>query len=160
MQAVDLGPMARHDLRDEVHDQVVNSIKKGAKVILGGYIPDHKGAFYPPTILTNVKPGMPAYSEEIFGPVASVIKVDNIDEAIKVANDTQFGLGAGVFTRDKNKGEDIAKNKLNAGCCFVNTFVKSDPRLPFGGINASGYGRELSRFGIQEFVNIKSIWVD
>jgi succinate-semialdehyde dehydrogenase/glutarate-semialdehyde dehydrogenase len=159
MQAVDLGPMARVDLRNEVHNQVLESVEKGAELILGGHIPNHEGAYYPPTILVNVKPGMPAYEDEIFGPVASVIKVKNQIEAIKVANDSKFGLGACVFTQDLVKGEDIAKNHLQAGCCFVNAFVKSDPRLPFGGIKESGYGRELSHFGIKEFVNIKTVWV-
>lgn len=156
---VDLGPMARHDLRDEVHQQVVRSIENGANLHLGGKIPDDAGAFYPPTILTHVKPGMPAYEEEIFGPVASVIKVDNEEEAIRVANDTEFGLGACVFTKDVSRGEQIAKYELEAGCCFVNQFVKSDPRLPFGGIKTSGYGRELSYFGIREFVNVKTVYI-
>ena len=159
MEKVDIGPMARHDLRDEVHDQVIKSIEKGAKLILGGVVPDHEGAFYPPTILTHVKSGMPAYDEEIFGPVASVIKAKDEDDAIRIANDTDFGLGACVFTKDVERGEYIAKNELNAGCCFVNQFVKSDPRLPFGGIKTSGYGRELSYFGIREFVNIKTVFI-
>lgn len=160
MQAVDLGPLARHDLRDEVHQQVIESIEKGAELILGGHIPDHEGAYYPPTILVNVRPGMPAYDDEIFGPVAAVIKVSDKEEAIRVANDSKFGLGACVFTRDLAKGEEIAKYHLQAGCCFVNAFVKSDPRLPFGGIKTSGFGRELSEYGIKEFVNIKTVWVD
>ncbi len=159
MQAVDLGPMARHDLRDEVHEQVVQSVNQGASLILGGHIPEGEGAFYPPTILTNVKPGMPAYSDEIFGPVASVIKVKNESEAIRVANDTSFGLGSCIFTQDLAKGENIAKNEIEAGSCFVNQYVKSDPRLPFGGINNSGYGRELSYYGIREFVNIKTVYI-
>ncbi|MCL4141641.1 UNVERIFIED_CONTAM: hypothetical protein GTU68_067140, partial [Idotea baltica] len=133
MSDVDLGPMARHDLRDEVHEQVEASIAAGAQLELGGKIPDMEGAFYPPTILTHVKRGMPAYDDEIFGPVASVIRVPNEQEAIRVANDTSFGLGAAVFTRNNNRGERIAKEELEAGCCFVNDFVKSDPRLPFGG---------------------------
>ena len=143
-----------------MHGQVLKSVQKGATLHLGGSLPTGKGAFYPPTILTNVKPGMPAYEEEIFGPIASVIKVKDEAEAIKVANDTEFGLGACVFTKDIKRGEDIAKNKLEAGCCFVNQFVKSDPRIPFGGINTSGYGRELSYYGIREFVNIKSVWIE
>lgn len=156
---VDLGPMARHDLRDEVHEQVCQSVAKGASLILGGQIPESKGAFYPPTILTDVRRGMPAYEEEIFGPVASIIKVETEQEAIKVANDTKFGLGACVFTQNIERGERIAKYELEAGCCFVNEFVKSDPRLPFGGINASGYGRELSANGIRSFVNIKTVYI-
>jgi succinate-semialdehyde dehydrogenase/glutarate-semialdehyde dehydrogenase len=154
-----MGPLARMDLRDELHQQVVNSIKKGAEVILGGEIPNRKGAFYPPTILENVKPGMPAYDEELFGPVASVIRVKDEKEAIKIANDSTFGLGASVFTKDVKKGEKIAETQINAGCCFVNDFVKSDPRLPFGGIGESGYGRELSTYGIKEFMNVKTVVV-
>ncbi len=154
-----LGPIARTDLRDELHQQVVDSVEKGAGCILGGSIPDKKGAWYLPTILIDVAPGMPAYDEELFGPVAAVIRADNEEEAIKIANDTSFGLGAAVFTEDKEKGRTIAARKLQAGCCFVNSFVKSDPRLPFGGIKTSGYGRELSHFGIREFVNIKTVYV-
>ena len=154
-----LGPQARNDLRDELHQQVVKSTEMGAKLLLGGKTPEGKGAYYPPSILTEVKPGMPAYDEELFGPVASVIKVKNEEEGIKVANDTSFGLGAAVFTKDIERGERIAKSKLAAGSCFVNEFVKSDPRLPFGGINESGYGRELSVFGIKEFMNVKTVYV-
>jgi succinate-semialdehyde dehydrogenase/glutarate-semialdehyde dehydrogenase len=155
----DLGPQASIKLRDELHRQVEKSIRKGAKLLLGGNIPDGKGAYYPPTILSNVKAGMPAYDEELFGPVAALIKVKNEEEGIAVANDTIFGLGATVFTKNIKKGEEIASKKLKAGCCFVNEFVKSDPRLPFGGIKESGYGRELSLYGIKEFVNIKSVYV-
>ncbi len=154
-----MGPMARTDLRDELHKQVVDSVKKGAEIILGGEIPARPGAFYPPTILENVKPGMPAYEEELFGPVASVMKVKDEKEAIKIANDTEFGLGAAVFTNNIKMGENIAEISLDAGCCFVNDFVRSDPRLPFGGIKESGYGRELSAHGIREFVNIKTVVV-
>jgi succinate-semialdehyde dehydrogenase/glutarate-semialdehyde dehydrogenase len=154
-----MGPMARFDLRDELHQQVVTSIEKGAEVILGGEIPRRKGAFYPPTILENIQPGMPAYDEELFGPVASVIRVKDEEEAIKVANDTEFGLGAAIFTSNLKKGEKIAEIQLEAGCCFVNDFVKSDPRLPFGGIKESGYGRELSTHGIKEFMNTKTVVV-
>ena len=154
-----MGPLARADLRDELHRQVRSSVEKGAEVILGGEVPLRKGAFYPPTILVNVKPGMPAYDEELFGPVASVIKVKDKQEAIQVANDTVFGLGASVFTSNLKMGENIAEMQLDAGCCFVNDFVKSDPRLPFGGIKESGYGRELSAHGIKEFVNSKTVVV-
>lgn len=154
-----LAPMARKDLRDELHEQVLKSVSKGAKLSLGGYIPEQKGAFYPATILENVKPGMPAYHEELFGPVASVIKVKDEQEAIQVANDSVFGLGSCVFTTDIAKGERIAKLELQAGCCFVNEFVKSDPRLPFGGIKTSGFGRELSHHGIKEFVNMKTVYI-
>jgi len=159
MTDVDLGPMARADLRDEVHQQVIDSVAAGAELVLGGHIPESDGAYYPPTIITDVKPGMPAYDEEIFGPVASVIKVSNESEAIRVANDTDFGLGSCIFTNDLVRGERIAKDEIEAGSCFVNQFVKSDPRLPFGGIKTSGYGRELSYYGIREFVNVKTIYI-
>jgi succinate-semialdehyde dehydrogenase/glutarate-semialdehyde dehydrogenase len=154
-----VGPLARHDLRNELHEQVRKSIAKGAKCLLGGKIPEGRGAFYPSTVLTNVRKGMPAYDEELFGPVAAIIPVKNEEEAIRMANDSVFDLGAAVFTRDVAKGERIAANELEAGCCFVNTFVRSDPRLPFGGLKASGYGRELSHYGIKEFVNIKTVFV-
>lgn len=155
-----LGPQASISLRDELHQQVQESLAKGAKLLMGGKIPDMSGAYYPVTVLTNVQKGMPAYDDELFGPVASIIKVKNAEEALKVANDTVFGLGAAVFTEDKIRGEKIAKSKLLAGACFVNAFVKSDPRLPFGGVKESGYGRELSSFGIREFVNIKTVLVE
>ena len=154
-----LGPQASSALRDELHQQVIKSIEMGAKLLLGGEVPDMKGAFYPPTVLIDVKKGMPAYDEELFGPVAAVIKAKDETDAIRIANDTVFGLGAAVFTNDVKRGERIAKEELNAGACFVNSFVKSDPRLPFGGIKESGYGRELSVFGIREFVNIKTVYV-
>ena len=153
-----MGPLARPDLRDSLHKQVEKSIKMGALLHLGGKIPSIRGSFYPPTVLTDVRKGMPAYEEETFGPVAAVIPARNDEEAVQIANDSPFGLGAAVFTQDLRRGEEIA-TRLQAGCCFVNTFVKSDPRLPFGGIKQSGYGRELSAFGIREFVNIKTIYV-
>jgi succinate-semialdehyde dehydrogenase / glutarate-semialdehyde dehydrogenase len=155
----EIGPQARHDLRDQLHQQVVKSIEQGADCLLGGEIPMGQGAFYPPTVLTNVRKGMPAYDEELFGPVAAMIPVKDEAEAIQVANDSVFGLGAAVFTRDITRGERIAAEALEAGCCFVNALVKSDPRLPFGGIKESGYGRELSYYGIKEFVNIKTVYV-
>ena len=154
-----VGPLARHDLRDELHRQVLESIEKGAKCLLGGTVPEGKGAFYPPTVLSGVKKGMPAYGEELFGPVAAIIPVKDEREAVHVANDSRFGLGAAVFTSDIAKGERIAANEIESGSCFINTSVKSDPRLPFGGIKESGYGRELSHYGINEFVNIKTVVV-
>jgi succinate-semialdehyde dehydrogenase/glutarate-semialdehyde dehydrogenase len=154
-----VGPQARMDLRDELHDQVLRSIEAGARCLLGGELPAGPGAFYPSTVLTDVAPGMPAYEEELFGPVAAVIPVGSEGEAIRVANDSAFGLGAAVFTQDIEKGTRIARESLEAGACFVNAFVRSDPRLPFGGVKESGYGRELSPFGILEFVNIKTVWV-
>jgi succinate-semialdehyde dehydrogenase/glutarate-semialdehyde dehydrogenase len=157
---VDVGPLARRDLRDEVHQQVERSVAKGARVLLGGEKPPGPGAFYPPTVLTDVRPGMPAYDEELFGPVAALIFVPDEEEALRVANDSPFGLGAAVFTRDVARGEEIAARRLDAGSCFVNAFVRSDPRLPFGGIKESGYGRELGVFGIREFVNVKTVWIE
>ncbi|MEX0722581.1 MAG: NAD-dependent succinate-semialdehyde dehydrogenase [Gracilimonas sp.] len=158
-QDTDVGPQAREDLRDELHEQVQKSVEKGAKILLGGGKPKGAGAYYPVTVLGNVDSGMPAYEEELFGPVAAIIKVRDEEEAIKVANDTNFGLGAAVFSKDIKRAEEIAATKLEAGCCFVNEFVKSDPRLPFGGIKQSGYGRELSLYGIREFVNAKTVYV-
>ena len=155
----EIGPQARLDLRDELHKQVLQSVEKGANLLLGGEIPDMKGAYYPPTVLTNVKPGMPAYEEELFGPVAAIIEAEDEEDAIRIANDTEFGLGAGVFTEDLARGEEIATKRIKAGACFVNDFVKSDARLPFGGIGESGYGRELSHFGMHEFVNVKTVCV-
>lgn len=154
-----LGPLARMDLRDELHRQVLASIEAGATLALGGTVPDRPGAYYPPTVLTNVSPGMPAFEEELFGPVAAVSKATSEEEAIAMANDTPFGLGAAVFTQDLERGERIAAEFLEAGTCVVNAFVASDPRLPFGGIKLSGYGRELSDLGIMEFVNQKTVIV-
>mgnify|MGYP001599830612 CR=1 FL=1 len=156
---IDIGPQARTDLRDELHKQVIASINKGAKCLLGGQVPAGIGAWYPPTVLTRVKKGMPAFDEEMFGPVAAIISAKNESDAIALANDSVFGLGAAVFTKDKKRGEHIAATQLSAGSCFVNSLVKSDPRLPFGGIKQSGYGRELGMFGIHEFVNIKTVFV-
>jgi len=156
---IDLGPMVDESARDELHSQVVKSIEGGAEVLLGGAVPDNPGAYYPATVLGNVRPGMPAFDEELFGPVAAVIAAENEAEAIKLANQTPFGLGAAVFTSDIKKGEKIASEELEAGSCFVNDFVRSDPRLPFGGIKASGYGRELSSNGILEFVNSKTVYI-
>ena len=154
-----VGPLARHDLRDELHHQVQTSLTRGATCLLGGAVPEGQGAYYPPTVLTNVTKGMPAYDDELFGPVAAIIGVPDEKAAIRVANDSVFGLGAAVFTQDIARGERIAAHELAAGCCFVNALVKSDPRLPFGGIKESGYGRELSSYGIKEFVNIKTVFV-
>ena len=152
-----VGPLAREDLRDDLHAQVEDSIKKGARCLLGGEIPNRPGAYYPPTVLTNVAKGMPAYDEEMFGPVAAVISAKNVEDAVRIANDSVFGLGGGVFTPDLKLGERLAVEEIEAGSVFVNGTVVSDPKLPFGGVKESGYGRELSHFGIHEFVNIKTV---
>ncbi|MBK7866778.1 MAG: NAD-dependent succinate-semialdehyde dehydrogenase [Ignavibacteriales bacterium] len=154
-----IGPLARKDLRDTLHFQVQKTVEMGGKLTMGGYIPDGPGFYYPPTILEDIPEGSPAWCEELFGPVASFIKVKNIEEAIEIANSIDYGLGAAVFTSDLTKGESIVKSSLNAGSGFVNSFVKSDPRLPFGGIKHSGFGRELSPLGIKEFVNVKTVYI-
>jgi len=158
-EGVALGPLARRDLCLSLQKQVDASVAAGARILLGGKYQETDTAFYPLTVLTDVHSGQPAYSEEMFGPVAAVISVRDEAEAVRVANDTSFGLGAAVFTRDRARGERIATSDLEAGCCFVNDFVRSDPRLPFGGIKQSGYGRELAVLGIREFVNIKTVAV-
>lgn len=154
----DVGPMARVDLRDSLHAQVTESVLCGARLLLGGEIPPGPGAYYPPTVLADVEPGMPVYDDETFGPVAAVIRARDEADAIRIANDTIFGLGSAVFTRDVERGERVAL-QLAAGCAFVNASVASDPRLPFGGIKDSGYGRELGSYGIREFVNVKTVYI-
>ena len=154
----DVGPMARVDLRDDLHKQVMESVKKGAKLLLGGEVPAGPGAYYPPSVLADVTPGMPAYDEELFGPVASIIRAADEDDAIRIANDSVFGLGSAVFSRDMARAERVAL-RLDAGSAFVNAPVASDPRLPFGGVKESGYGRELGSFGIKEFVNVKTVYL-
>jgi succinate-semialdehyde dehydrogenase/glutarate-semialdehyde dehydrogenase len=155
----DMGPLAKSSFREDLHRQVESSVNKGAKLLTGGYIPNRVGAYYPATVLGEVQPGMVAYHEELFGPVASLIRATDEADAIRIANDTVFGLGAAVFTRDIKRGQQIAEEELEAGCCFVNDFVRSDPRMPFGGIKESGYGRELSHYGMKEFMNIKGVYI-
>jgi succinate-semialdehyde dehydrogenase / glutarate-semialdehyde dehydrogenase len=155
----DVGPMAREDLRDELHDQVERSIEQGAELLTGGAPLDQPGYYYAPTVLDRVTPKMTAASEETFGPAAAILRVADEDEAIAVANDSEFGLGASVWTSDLDRGERVAA-RIEAGCLFVNELVKSDPRVPFGGVKDSGYGRELGAYGIREFVNAKTIWLD
>lgn len=157
-ETTQIGPLAREDLREKLDAQVQTSVKLGAKIVLGGKTPDRQGYFYKPTVLTEVGTGMPVYDDEVFGPVASVIKVKNVEQAVKDANNTRFGLGASIWTRDRAKGEALAA-RLEAGAVFINGLVKSDPRLPFGGIKESGYGRELSKFGLLEFVNLQTVWL-
>jgi succinate-semialdehyde dehydrogenase/glutarate-semialdehyde dehydrogenase len=157
--ATRLGPMQSVKARDDIHDQVRRSLEAGARLVTGGTIPDRPGAWYPPTVLADVRPGMPAYDEEVFGPVAAVIEAAGEAEAVEIANASRFGLGSGVLTADLARGERIAAEELEAGLAFVNANVRSDPRMPFGGVKDSGYGRECSEFGIHEFVNIKSVLV-
>lgn len=159
LPATTLGPLARQDLRDNLHQQVQKSLNMGAELLCGGVIPAGKGFYYPPTLLAGVKSGMPAFDEELFGPVVCLIKAENEREAIELANNSSYGLGSGVYTRDLQRGENIAANHLDAGSSFVNACVSSDPRLPFGGIKNSGTGRELGREGILEFVNTKTVSV-
>ncbi|MDP3937391.1 MAG: NAD-dependent succinate-semialdehyde dehydrogenase [Deltaproteobacteria bacterium] len=157
-ERTEIGPQARQDLRDELHDQVTRSVTAGARVLLGAEIPKGKGYFYPATVLSDVGPGMPAYEEELFGPVAAVIVARDTEDALRIANSSRFGLGASLWTRDLGQAERLAR-RVEAGSVFVNGLVKSDPRLPFGGIKKSGYGRELSRHGIQAFVNTKTVFI-
>ncbi|HZY13986.1 MAG TPA: NAD-dependent succinate-semialdehyde dehydrogenase [Beijerinckiaceae bacterium] len=153
------GPMYSIAGRDELHEQVKRSIAAGARVLTGGEKPQKPGAWYPPTVLTDVKSGVPAFEEEIFGPVASVIVANDERDAIAIANDSEFGLGSAVITRDLDRGRRIAAHELESGMSFVNDNVRSDARMPFGGLKHSGYGREVSRYGLLEFVNIKSVLV-
>ena len=153
-----VGPQARLDLRENLHRQVRESVQRGARLMLGGELPRGRGAFYPPTVLVGVEPGMPAFDQETFGPVAAVIRAKDEADAIRIANASPYGLGAAVWTRDTQRGERVAR-EIEAGSVFVNGLVKSDPRLPFGGVKRSGYGRELSEYGLREFVNVKTVWV-
>lgn len=154
-----LGPLQSVEARDEIHQQVTDSVAKGATLLLGGVVPAGPGAWYPATVLTNVQPGQPAHDEEVFGPIAAIIAAEDEQHAIRIANDSEFGLGSGVLTRDVDRGRHIASQELEAGMSFVNENVRSDPRLPFGGVKHSGYGRECGPYGIREFVNIKTVRV-
>lgn len=158
-EQTDVGPLARGDLRDKLQRQVTQSRERGAKLLCGGRPAEGRGSFYPPTVLTNVQPGMAAFDEETFGPVAAVIPVADRNQAIELANRSPYGLGASVWSANADSAERLA-SRIDAGCVFINAIVKSDPNLPFGGVKQSGYGRELSREGIREFVNVKSVWVN
>jgi succinate-semialdehyde dehydrogenase/glutarate-semialdehyde dehydrogenase len=158
-EETEIAPMARSDLRDDLHAQVLDAIEKGAEVVTGAEPVEGHGFFYRPSILAGITPAMRAYREELFGPVATVLKAADEGEALELANDTPFGLGGSVWSADSERGERFARG-MACGCAFVNGMVKSDPRLPFGGIKSSGYGRELSRLGIREFVNAKTLWVE
>jgi len=157
-ESTQIGPLARFDLRDELHRQVVESIKQGAVAVTGCNLESGSGAYYQASILDHVTPDVCAYHEELFGPVASIIRAEDEADAIRIANDSEFGLGGSVWTQDSARGERLAR-QLECGCAFVNGLVKSDPRLPFGGVKNSGYGRELSKLGMHEFVNAKTIWI-
>lgn len=154
----DVGPIAREDLLLELDKQVQESVKLGARVLSGGKRLGMKGYYYPVTVLSNVKKGMPAYEQETFGPIAAIIKAEDEADAIRIANDTEFGLGANLWTQDTERAKQLA-HSIEAGSVFINGMVHSDPRLPFGGIKNSGYGRELAQYGIKEFVNIKTVWI-
>jgi len=157
--ATTLGPLARQDLRHHLHQQITQSLSGGAELLLGGKVPDGRGFFYPPTLLTNVSPGLPAFDEELFGPVMSVVRAETKEEAFELANLSEYGLGAVIFTRDSELGRGMAISELEVGTCYVNTAVVSDLRLPIGGIKSSGMGRELSKSGLKEFLNTKVICV-
>jgi len=155
----DIGPMARKDLRDGLHDQVRKSIDAGAKCLLGGEIPEGKGYYYPPTVLENVTPGQPAYDAELFGPVAALIRVKDKAEAIEVANDSVYGLGGGIFSTDEAEATRIARDELDTGMVNINGYNLALPNMPFGGVKESGYGREHGGFGMLEFVNVKGVMI-
>jgi succinate-semialdehyde dehydrogenase/glutarate-semialdehyde dehydrogenase len=157
-RATELGPLARPDLVDALERQMRESIRAGARLVTGGARPERAGSFYAPTVLADVRPGMPAFDEETFGPLAAVIVAEDDQDAVHLANQSGFGLGASVWTSDPARGEALAQG-LEAGSVFVNGIVKSDPRLPFGGVKRSGYGRELGLWGIREFVNVKTVWI-
>src|SRR5215207_7491997 len=158
-EETDMGPLATPDILEEVDGQVRKSVEAGARVLTGGKPIDGPGNFYPPTVLTDIPENAPAYKEEIFGPVASLFRARDIDEAIRIANDTQFGLGSSAWTNDPEEQERFI-NEIEAGQVFINGMVASDPRMPFGGVKASGYGRELSAYGLKEFVNVKTVWIE
>lgn len=154
-----LGPMAREDLRDELHEQVKTSMEKGAELLLGGEIPDSAGYFYPVTVLENVTPGMPAYDDELFGPVASLIRARDDKQAMEIANDSRYGLGGGIFSDNVDNAVALARNEFDTGMVNINGYSLAQPNLPFGGVKDSGYGREHGGYGMREFVNVKTIMV-
>nr|WP_299040382.1 NAD-dependent succinate-semialdehyde dehydrogenase [uncultured Psychrobacter sp.] len=155
----DIGPLARADLRDQLHEQVEQSVAKGATIAVGGKVPEGKGSFYPATILENVEKGQPAYDDELFGPVASLIRAKDDDDAMRIANDSRYGLGGAIFSKDEDKAIRLAREQFDTGMVYINGYGLANPALPFGGVKNSGYGREHGGFGIKEFVNIKAVHV-
>jgi len=155
-----LGPMARKDLRDKLHQQVTDSVNAGASIVTGGKVAEHTGFYYTPTLLENIKPGMPAYDDELFGPVASLIRAKDNDEAMQIANDSRYGLGGGIFSKDEQAAIELAKHHFDTGMVNINGYGLAQPNLPFGGVKDSGYGREHGGFGLREFVNIKTIMIN
>jgi len=153
----DIGPMARKDLREKLHEQVEESVNKGAEILCGGKIPDGDGYYYPATVLANIEPGQPAYDDELFGPVASLIKAKDTEDAMRIANDSKFGLGGGIFSKDEAKAKELAQMHFDTGMVFINSFGLAKPNMPFGGVKDSGYGREHGSFGLHEFVNAKAV---
>ncbi|MBH0085738.1 NAD-dependent succinate-semialdehyde dehydrogenase [Psychrobacter sp. SCQQ22] len=155
----DIGPLARKDLQEQLHEQVEQSVAKGATIAVGGKVPDSKGSFYPATILENVEKGQPAYDDELFGPVASLIRAKDQDDALRIANDSRYGLGGAIFSKDTDKAVRLAREEFDTGMVYINGYGLANPALPFGGVKNSGYGREHGGFGIKEFVNIKAVHV-
>ena len=158
-ESSDLGPLARKDLQEKLHQQVEESVSKGATISVGGKLPEGKGSYYPATILENVKKGQPAYDDELFGPVASLIRAKDQDDALRIANDSRYGLGGAIFSKDEDKAIRLANEEFDTGMVYINGYGLANPALPFGGVKNSGYGREHGGFGIKEFVNIKGVHV-
>ena len=158
-ESTDVGPMSSSKQRDELHKQVQESVSKGATITLGGEVPDKPGAFYPPTILENIKSDQPAYKDELFGPVAALIRAKDQDDAFRIANDSRYGLGGAIFSKDEEKAINLAQQHFDTGMVYINGYNLVNPGLPFGGVKDSGYGREHGGFGIKEFVNIKAVHV-
>ena len=158
-EETELGPMSRVELRDQLHDQVRKSIENGARALCGGEVPDKDGAYYPATVLVDVKPGQPAYDDELFGPVASVIRAKDDEDAMRIANDSRYGLGGGIFSKDEDKALKLARDHFDTGMVMINGYDIATPNLPFGGVKNSGYGREHGGFGMKEFVNAKAVSV-
>ena len=151
--------MARKDLRETLHDQVETSVAKGAKIAVGGELQDGTGYYYPATVLTDVSPGQPAYDDELFGPVASVIRAKDDEDAMRIANDSRYGLGGGIFCTDEEHALKLAREEFDTGMVRINSFGAADPNMPFGGVKDSGYGREHGGFGMKEFVNAKAVYL-